>query len=79
MYCVVQNTSRKRLLELVLCIKCFKINFFPKIRFINFKIVFLKMQFFTAYFKIPLLSHFLTFWSTFKKKKSSSNTRLQYT
>ncbi len=60
----VQNTPRTHLLRIVLRIKFFKINFFPKIPkfgFINFKIVFLKMQFFYSQFQNTLTQPFLHF------------------
>ncbi len=64
MYWAVQNTPRSHLLGIVLCIKCFKIKFslkIPKIGFVNFKIVFHKMQFFCSQFQNTLTQPFLHF------------------
>ncbi len=81
MYWAVQNTLSKHLLRIVLRIKCFEINFFPKflkIRFINFKIVFFKMQFFYSQFPNTLTQPFLHFLIYFFLKCWSNN-RLQHT
>ncbi len=64
MYWAVQNTPRTHLLGTVLCLKCFEINFFPKIpkiRCVNFKIIFFKMQFFYSQFQNTLTQQFLHF------------------
>ncbi len=79
-YWAVQNTTRTHLLGMVPCIKCFKINFFPKIpkiRFINFKLVFLKMQFFYSQFQNIFLAIFALFGLLFfNVLKQSSTTYL---
>ncbi len=81
-YWAVQNTRRTHLLGVVLCIKCFKINFFPKIskiRFLNWKIIFLKMQLFYSQFQKNSNSALFTLFGLLFKKmfvKQSSTTYL---